>query len=489
MTREDTENPVESNLLGATESGFLLDVARYFRNFLDTDFRRQRLPKRQINRQDRIGNLTGIALKKYPRLIQTIWGKLDHSVGSGLSFKIPRGRYQAKIDPQLSNLIEKFVEAIPHQATQALIDKAKLLSRTLTKTHQDDPERLTAEVMVGLEHELIRSLIVPFLKHLEAHFDENNVQSLETIFDIEDELGQRLIANAEEAIGASLNTAIVSKEFGEYDGLIQDLFDLKALRTKILDYFEGFTANDFYTELHALRTTQRIHENMDIYLYVGDLRYGTLRFPLFYLPLYIDLTESVFTITIDPHLYINKKAIDYVSQEIARSQNQTSPSLVADRIIYLDPDQSFTKLMQRMTDNWASELGLRPPIDYANRQEHKARSSQATMTNRLHFAAFDKSDESLLNDYEALLTMAEGGDSVIADFKQLVDGFLFGDPESVIEKIDAQWQATEIQDRLVYRSPIPLNEEQRKIQDIYRQEHEGCCLRKDEIKLGRASFV
>ncbi|NIQ15120.1 MAG: hypothetical protein GTO02_12230, partial [Candidatus Dadabacteria bacterium] len=86
------------------------------------------------------------------------------------------------------------------------------------------------------------------------------------------------------------------------------------------------------------------------------------------------------------------------------------------------------------------------------------------MTNQIHFAAFDKSDESLLNDYESLLTMLESNDPLINDFKNLVDSFLYKNPESIENDIDEEWTNTNIEDRLVYHSPIPLNEEQQKIQ-------------------------
>jgi len=471
MSLEESTTTQDSNQIRDQGAGFLHDVTRYFRDFLDTDFKRQRLPKRQISRQDRSGNLTGISLKKYPQLIQTIWDKLHKPVEIELSFKIPRGRYKATIKPHLFNLVEKYVNSIPEEVAQILIDKSKLISRTHVKSYSDDPERLTAEVLNGLESELMTSVVVPLLKHLEKYFDRNNVQGLETIFDIKNELGQRLIANEEEAIGASLNTAVVSNEFDEFDQLIKDLFNLKSLKNKIWAYFQTFSVSDFYAELYDLRATLRIHENMELYLYVGDMHFGNLSFPLFYLPLQIQLIESVFIVSIDPHLYINKKAIDYIAQEIARSENKIPQSLVPDRIIYLEPNQSFAKILQDLTDKWASELGLRPPIDFTKTHEQKARSSLATMSNQLHFAAFDKSDESLLNDYEALLTMAEVGDSLFEDFKQLVDGFLFGDPETISEDIDSGWQKAPIHDHLVYRSPIPLNEEQRKILSAVKSEN------------------
>lgn len=450
--------------LAINRQGFLSNITRYFRDFLDTDFRRQRLPKRQISRQDKGGNLTGINIGKYPQLIQAIWTLLSKPYGENNSIKISRGRYKAKINPQLDNLISKYIDNISNNSVEEIKKRAGLISRDLVSKFKTDPERLKEEVINLLERDFIRTLVVPLLKHLETYFDESNLQGLETIFDIEDELGQRLISNEEEIVGAALNTAIITSDFTEFDNTIADITNLEILKLKIKDYFHTFTSSDFYNELHSLRTTLQIQENMEIYLYACDVNYQNISFPIFYLPLDIALSGSVFNLSLNPHLYINKKAIDYVGEDIARSDKKAWKSLISDRIIYLEPDQSFMKIMQGLVDTWASDFALRPPIDLSNFNKQKARSINAVMTNQLHFAAFDKSDESLLNDYESLLTMLESDDPLVNDFKKLVDGFLNEDPLNIEVEVDREWQETPIQDRLVYRSPIPLNEEQQKIQ-------------------------
>ena len=90
------------------------------------------------------------------------------------------------------------------------------------------------------------------------------------------------------------------------------------------------------------------------------------------------------------------------------------------------------------------------------------RRAKSEFSDRL-LAAFDKSDESLLNDYEELLTLAEGGEDEVEKFADLITAFLTEDPKGIDSEVDAQWGNTEIGDRLVFRSPIPLNEEQQKI--------------------------
>jgi hypothetical protein len=52
-------------------------------------------------------------------------------------------------------------------------------------------------------------------------------------------------------------------------------------------------------------------------------------------------------------------------------------------------------------------------------------------TNRLSFSLFDRSDESMVNDYEALVTGIDAGSDVVDFFKSLINDFLLTNPVSV----------------------------------------------------------
>ncbi len=55
--------------LTKANAGFFNSVCAYFRDFLDTDFRKQRMPKRAISLRDSNGSLTAISIAKYPGLV------------------------------------------------------------------------------------------------------------------------------------------------------------------------------------------------------------------------------------------------------------------------------------------------------------------------------------------------------------------------------------------------------------------------------------
>ena len=51
---------------------FVREICVYFRDFLDSDFKGSRAPKRSITARDQRGNLTGISVAKYPDLCEDL---------------------------------------------------------------------------------------------------------------------------------------------------------------------------------------------------------------------------------------------------------------------------------------------------------------------------------------------------------------------------------------------------------------------------------
>ncbi len=191
-------------------------------------------------------------------------------------------------------------------------------------------------------------------------------------YDIEDELGTRLVADAGEAIGSALATAIVENRFEELDDVIGDVVEADTIRRRLTTYFETFRTSDFFQELHDLRSTLKVRENFETYLYIGSLQHNRVAYPLFYIPLQIELQERIFRVTADPQIYINKKALEFASQETAREIGRLVPLSIRDRIVYLDEKQSFLEV--EAADRFgqpARPEGAAQPVG-----NHQRRSSQ-----------------------------------------------------------------------------------------------------------------
>ena len=445
--------------------GFTGQICAYFRDFLDTDFRRQSMPKRSIGLKDAKGCLTGIAISKYPELVADIWKTLDKPLDASRTFALSmsRGKYHSRVNKTLLDVIEKHVGALRGEALAELGDRVKVTARDLREKMQHDPERYREAVVGSLRTELVRTAVAPLIQRLESGFKQQGSDEFEVAYDIEDELGARLVADAGEAFGSALATAIVDNQFEELDAVVDDVVDADTIRRRLTTYFETFRTSDFFQELHELRSTLKLRENFEIYLYVGSLHHSRVAYPVFYIPLLVELQERIFRVAADPQIYVNKKALEFAAQETAREIGRPVPLRIKDRIVYLDEKQSFLGAMQQLLDQWCGDLALKPPIDLVNPRDQKAQRSQMAITNTIHLSAFDKADESLLNDYEELLSELASGSEVAIDFQNIINAFLTTDPVSVNAEIDREWDGTSIEGRLVFQSPVPLNEEQRKI--------------------------
>ena len=456
---------------GKPETGFLKDICAYFRDFLDTDFKRQSAPKRSVTLKDATGNLTGIDASKYPDLVNEVWRALRKPIGDNQAFSlaVPRGRYRGRLKTALKDLIDKHAQALSEDDLNLIADRGSATARELKEEFRNDPDRYTDTVTASIKADMVRAIVAPLVAKLEGALARARGDAFEAMYNIEEELGERLVETAREPIASALATALVENSFEELDGVLRDLVDAEPIRQKLETYFDSFATADFFQELHELGSTLKIRENFETYLYVGELRFNRASYPLFYLSLSIELEDRIFRITADPHLYINKKAVDFAAQEIARESGTPNRVRIDERIVYVEPGADFAGIMQRLLDRWTADLAM-PPLDLGESHPQKSERSQITITNALHFGAFDKSDEAMLNDYEELMEMLRTGEPVALDFSDIVLSFLSRDPLSLEKPVEQDWTDTPVDGRLVFASPVPLNEEQRKILAALRRE-------------------
>ena len=435
-------------------------VCSYFRDFLATDFKKSRAPKRVIRSRDGRGGLTGISLEKYPELYRDIWERLSQPLGPDLSFeiKVRRGKYKTRLSSNLVKVIEKHINTISADELRRVEDQAKGTARDYRENFSNDSERYSDEILNHIKTNLLRVVISPFIEQLDKFFGDNK-----NSYNLEEELGMRLIQQISEPILSAIKSVIADNDFGEIDELIGDACDLDSIRQKFLAYFQNFSTSDFYRDLSELRSTVGLNDNFQVYIYTCAVRFGENRYPLFYFPVEVSLSDSVFTIKADPHLFINKKAVDFASGEITRDVGHQVYFLVPERILYLSEGDSFLTSIQHTLDELVAGLSLNGSIDLATFGSQKVFRSRIDVDNSLHFAAFDQSDESLLNDYEELLTILESESGVAQDFNSLIRNFMFSNNESFDQVVNDKWNELNLSDRLVYESPVRLNEEQRKI--------------------------
>jgi hypothetical protein len=299
---------------------------------------------------------------------------------------------------------------------------------------------------------------------MEDFFSRTEHKPVESLRELEDQLSTRLANNIETSSGAAFSTLFVEGKSESLEALLRDQLALDFVRSELETFFATFSAADLYVDLSDLVRSSRLIENVDFYLHIGEVHHDKHVYPIFYIPFTVERTERSLKINSEPRLYVNKRAMDYVAQEVASAERRaTVPSMIRERIFYLSPEQSALGVAQKLLDDMASTFNLRADINLHEPRDQKVSSLLVTATNRLSFSLFDRSDESMVNDYEAMLVGLEAGGDVVAFFKALIDDFLLKNPIVVRDDIDDGWEELAMPQRLVFDSPLPLVEEQRKI--------------------------
>ncbi|NEX63349.1 AAA domain-containing protein [Noviherbaspirillum galbum] len=464
-----TEQP-DSKSRALTEdgvAGFAKHVLRYFQDFIETDFRRHQAPRRRIIYKSDAGFRMGIPLRKYSTLFETAWKTVRQPLTQPLEIRIPKGRFAAPLSPTLRDLIAKQVAALPDESFASIRSGVLDCAIKHRSAGARDAEKYVETVAVQFVDDFGQRVVAGLLSTLEEPFKQSAYSAVESIYDIEADLIDTITRPVSDRIGEPLNTLIVTGESAELEALLDEYFATVDVRKSLTDFFEQFSTADAFLEMRDLDNTLRTSEGQSLYLYLCDIRFGTATFPLFYIPLDIRFDEqaTAFVLKADPHLYINKRALDWIAQEMASDSGRTFISPVKDRILYLPENECFSDAAVKQLNNMAKAIEVAADLDLSGNRLKMVDSASVRMSNAAYFAVFDRADEAILSDYEALLTAVESDKQEAASmFEGIVRAMIMDEPKNATPAVEKTWEGVSVPDRLVAPSPIPVNEEQIKIQ-------------------------
>ena len=440
-------------------------VLRYFREFLQTDFKRQAAPRRKIHLKTKEGYRCAVDLRKYPSFFKDAW-QLAAKPPQEMRLTIGHAKYKAQISPVLRNLIQQFVAQLSEQEFVDMRAGAVRSAVEMRVKGSDNPEQYVESVSNKFAELMAARIVHPLLTLLEGPFKEAAYSPEDSIFEVEADLTEALCAGACEHMVAAINTLLLSGNAQSLVEVLDEFFTLPAAQAQLVEFFESFAAADAYQEVRDVMNYMRSDDVLTTYLYFGAIKFGTSDFPLFYLPVTVANEEggSAYNLTADPTLYIHKQAIEFIVSELKRDAQRVGVAVVPERIVHLDSEVTAHQRMVTTMRELTRSLDVIGGIDFEEARIQVSRSPQLRASNAVYLAVADRSDESLVNDYEALLSSLDADHQAAAGmFHGIVQAMLFEEPVSVSAEVRADWQAMDTSARLVTSSPIPLNEEQIRI--------------------------
>jgi hypothetical protein len=260
---------------------FGLKVSKYFLEFLETDFHRQQAPRRRIQLRNEANQTTGVPLRKYDTLYRVTIGLLTKEVsGTGMRvLNVPRGKYKAPINPILKNLIDQHVDTIEPEKFKAIGEKMLDAARGKHAQGAGDHEKYIGEVIAVLEEAAGTVIIHPLLALIDKPIRESAYSAIESVFEIETDLVGVLTQEAARQLPEALNTLSIKGDEAPVQAVLNEFLDESQARQHIKDFFEAFATSDAWQELRDLYSLTRMGENLQLYLYICDLRYGNSLYP------------------------------------------------------------------------------------------------------------------------------------------------------------------------------------------------------------------
>ena len=146
---------------------FIKAVSKYFMNFLETDFKRRRVPKRSVAFTDKAGNLTAFKLEKYPtflRKITTLIGddKADYSI------VVSRGTYTSNLSSNLAEVVTKSALKNLETNREHINTEIETLTIELFTKYEHDQEIFFQESFATINDVLFKAFIYDSVKALDG---------------------------------------------------------------------------------------------------------------------------------------------------------------------------------------------------------------------------------------------------------------------------------------------------------------------------------
>ena len=446
---------------------FIKAVSKYFMNFLETDFKRRRVPKRSITFTDKAGNLTAFKLDKYPSFLRKV-SSLINDDKADYSINVSRGSYTSTLSNNLSEVVTKSAlrnldikkDSIPEEIETYIIE--------LFTKHEKDQEIFFQESLATINDVINNSFVLESVKSIDGSVQRHKDNENEDASEISEEISRYLTSFFEFDLNEALADFIVNKDIAKLIEVINTLLEPSNVEFRFKSYFKTLSITDMHSDVASLNRNKKLKEELELYLYFGQIKAANRTYPLFFVP--VTVTEqstenrTSYKLSFERRFYINKNAIEYVFQEDSKSNTAAQISnQIGDRIVYIDEGQTLASELSKKTGDLLSNFGIDGDVDFNSEINKSGSSSSVTINNKLALALFDKADESSINDYEELINILDEDNPLADKFKDLISGFLEQEPTSIIQEIQTDWDGTATEDKLVFSSPIPLNEEQRKI--------------------------
>ncbi|WP_416545713.1 AAA domain-containing protein [Limnohabitans sp. DCL3] len=403
--------------------------------------------------------------KPYEGLDRALWELIGKVSGAPELLKVAPRQYTRPISANLRLVIASQIEQIQDAALFRVVEALhQRITETLVKGAAD-AEVWIDEVQTFACEQVGERIVRPLVQKLDEPLRRSSYDVIDSLYSAEADMVRGVAQPLLTVLPQLLARHLAQPDAQALKEALRVELVLERVRQMLSEFFDGFVTADAFLELRDIETYASINEGFQLYLYIGAIKLRNAQYPLFFVPLDIvklDGGRGYECKVVNP-LFANRQAVEFVLQEIAQAKGREWVNPITERILYLTPQQSIVEVARGLYSAVAAALGLAEQTALSA-QASEAKAPDVSLSPALHLCAYERGEESLVNDYEEIIAMARQGGSEIVDlFEKLVGGVLSSNPVSIASQVEQAWDGLPLVDRMVFDSPIALNEEQRKI--------------------------
>ena len=444
----------------AVTQNFVDEVTKYFMTFLQTDFHKRRYPKRSSTLKSRNGLKVGFDLEIYPDLKEKIISCIKNNFSES-SLTLSRNQYVNNMPPLMLSLLDEKINSLEDSLLQTVFDSIYDSLNEYKSQYANDYDYFIEQAKEMASKSISGKFIQPLLNDLDSPLERLQLADANSKYQIEMDITDSLFSLIEDSYSIFLQIYFNSANTEETRSILNDLINIDEIKSLLSNYFNNLSTRDAFDDINKINSNNKLIDKTEVYMYFCDIKLGREKFPFFYMPITLDSSNASVTISFDKRMFVNKDAIDFAVQEYNHeTENQGSLSHL-DRIIYLDTDTELVREMRQVLSNVEQHFEINDGVNFLQHDRQNTSSNLlVSLTNSFCMYIFDKSDESLINDYEEVLN----DEGTISDcFLDLIKGFISTEPKSFIDDVEREWSEQDYVKKLVVESPIPLNDEQKQV--------------------------
>ena len=279
MTKKDLNQKIEK-----PAGGFVKEVAKYFMNFLETDFKKRRLPKRNVIQKTQKGLVVGIDLEKYPKLKKDFF-KIFNDGFKNNELNITKGKYTNTVPHNLLKLIKDEIKVISKKELNVVFNEIEKMIERNNSIYHKEYDKFLEESIVETKNIFSRSLIIGLLDELDKPLENLNIADENSKFQLEVDVVDSVFSIFEGVYSDFLQVCFQKKKELNIKKELNKIIHLDDIKDNLFNFFEKFAIADAFFDIYQLYRNNQLVDKTELYLYFYELSLGNEKFPVFYVPI------------------------------------------------------------------------------------------------------------------------------------------------------------------------------------------------------------